>query len=151
MQQLFYKWRPVKYDTSLNLWDCSLNWWYTLAFRYNWSRKDYVDQCSVNIKDQIVQDDKYLDIWAVSEKPRLGKMFWVVEFDETKISAEDLWFDLVHDFPDYWVRILSKQEAIDFIRDFTTCLEDSLVFTVRDETTEYMTQNVIPAVTINLN
>lgn len=150
MNKLILKWRPWKIDTPMNFWDFSLNGWYTLSFRYNGTRKWYVDNAWVKILDQII-NPKYLEVWRVSLQQRKDKCFAIVEFDETKITSEDLSFDLTHDFADYGVNVLTKLDGATFLRDFTTCTEwTANIFTIRDESTDPITQAVIPAYILNL-
>lgn len=122
MQQLFIKWRPWKLDIPMNFGDFTLNGGYSLSFRFNGSRNWYVQNAGVVIHDQMV-NDKYIDTGAVSGTPRKDKCFAVIEFDETKITAADLAFDLTNDYSDYGVNVMDKVTAATFLRDFTTCPE----------------------------
>ena len=135
----------------MNFGNFSLNGGYTLSFRYNGSREWYVTNAGVNIQDQLI-NDKYVDIGRVSATPRKGKCFAVVDFNELVVSATDLAFDLTHDYPDYGVNVMTKLEAIAYLKDFTTCTETSPnVFELRASFTDPLTQTVTPAITINLN
>lgn len=111
---------------------------YSLSIKYNGSRKWYVQNCGVNILDQLVTD--YVDTGRVSNNARKDKLFAVVEFDETMITAEDLAFDLMNDYKDYGVNVLSQENAKTFLRDFTNCEErtDGVTsqFTLRQESTD---------------
>lgn len=98
--------------THGNLWQ----WRYTISYMYNQDRSWYVDNAWVNIQDLIIPDEKY-------KEEAKGKMFAIVEFDETKISYSDLAFDLDHCYVQYWVKVLSQVEALDFIRNLTTLVE----------------------------
>ena len=82
------------------------------------------------------------------------KLFAVVEFDETKITAEELAFDLTNDYKDYAVRALTSDEAKSFLREFTNCPEvvnadTTSTFTLRPEITDTI-GNTTPAYTITL-
>lgn len=152
MQKLLIKWRAWKIDTPLEYGNFSLNGGYTISFRYNASRKWYVENAGVNILDQLVTD--YVDIGKVSQEARKDKLFAVVEFDETKITASDLAFDLENDYKEYAIRVLTNSEAKEFIQDFTNCEEivkwDMSNFILRPESTDELTWTTIEAYIITL-
>lgn len=151
MQQLFIKWRYWKIDSNVTYPGFSLNGGYTLSFRYNASRKWYVDNAGVKILDDMIEG-KYVDIGKVSTIPRKDKCFCVVEFDETKTTAADLSFDLTNDYSDYAVKVMTKLEAIDFLRDYTNCTETSMnVFELRPAYTDPISNVTTPAYSVNLN
>lgn len=162
MQKLLLKWRTWKIDIPMDYGNFTIGGkpdGYSLSFRYNASRKWYVENCGVNILDQLVND--YVDIGKVSGNARKDKLFAIVEFDETKIDSGDLAFDLENDYKDYGVRILPTidttdaegniipSEAKTFLREFTNCPEENGVFTLRPELTN-PTGDTIPAYTITL-
>lgn len=150
MQRLLLKWRVWKIDANIDYGDFKLGGGYSIAFRYNASRKWYVENCSVNILDKLITE--YVDIGRVSNDARKDKLFAVVEFDETMITGEDLAFDLMNDYKEYGVNILPMKDTTDaqgniipseaktFLRDFTNCEEktDGVTsqFTLRQESTD---------------
>lgn len=120
---------------------------YSLSYYYLQNRSEYCSYANVTIYDCMV-DDKYKEV-ANDWTHRIGKCFWVVEFDETKITALNLAKDF-NDYPLCSVEILAKEDAARFLRDFTTCSEENGVFTLRDEITN-PDGSITPAYIVNLN
>lgn len=86
----------------------------------------------MNILDTIL-DGKYMNTGLVSGEQRKDKCLAVVEFDETEITADELAFDLTHDYPDYSIKVLTVNEAKTFLSDFTTTSNGNGTFTLLDE------------------
>ena len=109
----------LKYRNShWNLWQ----WDYTISYLYNQDRPWYVENW-VNIQDSLIQDYKLESKW---------KKFAVVEFDETKVSYEDLKYDLEL-YKQFATVVLTNDQAKQFIRDNTNLQEVDWKFLLQPE------------------
>jgi len=118
MAKLFLKYRC----THFNQWQ----WGYSLSYLYNQDRSWYVENAWVNIQDCLINDYKNSSRW---------RKFWLVEFDDTKISKEDLEYDL-NRYTQNAVVILTKEQAIQFIKDNTNLTElESWIFEIGSQVT----------------
>ena len=143
MKKLLVKYRKKSFPQLTPLTEAiSTQGFITLSFSYFQTRSEYADR--VKILDCIL-DGKYKN-----DEERMGKCVAIVEYDETKISAESLAFDLSHDFADHAVKLLDRDESYTFMTSFTTCPENNRVFTITEQVT-LPNGEIIPEYTLNLN
>lgn len=139
MEKLIVKWRKRKFDIPENYPWFSLNWEYSLlSFEFIQTRKWYVDNCWLSVDDTLL-DNKYTD--GTTENPRKDRLLAIVNYDETKISFEDLAYDLENNVnATYSTRVLTIEETRQFLNDYTTCnkidnWDGTFDYTISDETT----------------
>lgn len=103
MEKIYYKWR---YSWTNN------NSRYTPSYYFLKTFADTVEKANITMQDNLISDDDY--IWL--------KRFGIIEFDETKITKENLEYDLYNSRKDNHIKILSVNESITFL-DIETTIE----------------------------
>lgn len=114
----------------------SLNWQYTPSFEFLQSRQWYIDNCNITM-DDLLLESKYTN--GTTENPRKDRCLSIVTYDETKISFEELAYDLENNINStFSTRVLNKEEAMQFLDDYTTCnkidnWDGTFTYTLREE------------------
>lgn len=145
--KLYGFYRPETIGTK-NLWEISQNGTYSMSFYANGQYADWVSVGLISIKDMEISENQYTKELVPWIKD--GRRFVYLEYNENyideatatevvnKIGAR---FDLV---------LLTREEALAFIREHTSLVEESeWVFVISEEQDDI--DGVIPKKTLELN
>jgi hypothetical protein len=142
MKKLYWFYRREQIWT-LNLWQVSLNWWYTISFFANWQYADWVNAWLISIKDQEIPENRYTK--EIIPWIKDLREFIYLEYNENvvdillttniikKIGAR---FDLEL-FDDI-------EQAKTFIREHTNLVEETPWYFILSEETIWINWEIIP-------
>lgn len=120
-----------------------LAWYEHLSQLYNMERGWYVQNCDVKITDW----DQLISMWKYKDSSK-NKFLAQIEFNETKVTPEDLAFD-INQYRG--TNIYTIDEAINFMKSETDCEEiETNKFLVKDWYTDEL-WNVHPAEYLDFN
>ncbi len=134
MERLYFKYRYFQ-DNRKNR--------YSPSYQYNLMFSDRVESWDVKIFDLEISEEDYLT----------PKRFWYCEFDSTKISKEDLTYDL-RDLPNHIRVCADNTEARNFLLEFTDQRSLREISTNKFElrwVSEWMEWEIIPAKFLIIN
>lgn len=136
MKTIILKYRKRIISPELLSGGNSLNWQYTPSFDFLQSRQWYVNNCWLTM-DDLLLEGKYTN--GTTENPRKDRCLSIVTYDETKITFDEIAYDLENNInATYSTRVFNKEEAMQFLDDYTTCnkvdnWDGTFTYTLRDE------------------